>query len=206
MYKRRTNIQGIQDYTGVSLKNIIADLKEWYSITGDVIRRLENLKKKVEANFERLEDADSIIEYIDYCILLFQGYEADFKRILDEIVYRVEKRHIEIINQIFESSRNEEKYHNREFKREHIAKKLKDESLRPLLGEIYSLCGNLLLHNINLINLNRRLQTFIGSKGKRKRLSIEDSEVIQIKPNIFGLGINFNYIIKRFFGKLINKK
>ena len=77
MYKRRINIQGIQDYTGENLKNIIADLKEWYSITRDAIHRLENLKKKVEANFERLEDTDSIIEYIDYYVSLFQGFEAD---------------------------------------------------------------------------------------------------------------------------------
>jgi len=74
-----------------------------------------------------------------------------------------------------------------------------DKDISYLQDEIYSLCGNLLLHNINLSNLNRRLQTFIESKGKRKRLSIEDSEAIQIKPNIFGLGINFNYIIKHLF-------
>jgi len=169
MGERRINIQGIQDYTGVSLEDIIEDLKNWHSYTGETILRLKELKKEAQANFERLEEAEEIIEYISYCIILFQGYKADFKRLLDDIIQGVEERHVEIVKQIFESSRDEERYHNREFKREHIAKELKDESLRPLLDEIYSLVGGELLYNINLHNLSRRLQTFVGSTVSFKK-------------------------------------
>lgn len=206
MKKGRFNIQGLRDYTGVSLEDIIADLRKWHSLTGVVIRRLIELKDEIKSNLERLEDADSIIGYIDYFIDLFQGYETDFKRIVDEIGHRVEEKHIKIINQIFESSRNEEKLHSRGFKREHIAKNLKDESLRPLLDEIYIIFEDLLLRNINLSSLSRRLQTFIGNNVYRKKLPIDISEIIEIKPGIWGIRINFNYIIKRLFGWVRNKK
>jgi len=176
----RYNIQGLRDYTGVSLQDIITDLEDWHYKTGEVIRSLKELKVETEINAERLEDVESIIGYIDYCEDLFQGYESDFKRILDEISERVEDRHIESLQQIFKSSRDEEKSHNREFKREHFAKTLKDESMRPLLSEIYCLTGNQLLHNINLNSLSQRLKTFVGRKKKRKIIN---------NPWVIGVGV-----------------
>ncbi len=180
MEKGRYNIQGMRDYTGVSLEDIISDLKDWYHKTVVVIKRLKELRVEAETNAERLEDVESTIGYIDYCEDLFQGYESDFKRTLDEIREGVEDRHIESLHQIFKSSRDEEKLHNREFKREHLAKTLKDESIRPLLSEIYSLTGNQLIHNINLYALGQRLKTFVGRKTKRKMIN---------NPWVIGIGV-----------------
>ncbi|HIH96132.1 MAG TPA: hypothetical protein HA348_01340 [Thermoplasmata archaeon] len=53
---------------------------------------------------------------------------------------------------------------------------MKDESLRPLLDEIYSLTGNLLVQNKNLYSLNKRLKTFVGSKRNRQETIIQDDK------------------------------
>lgn len=175
MGKGRYNIQGFRDYTGVSLSDIISDLKGWLSTTSIVLKRLRELKMEAEANSQRLEDSDSIIGYIEYSIDLFEGFEADYRRILKEVKGGVEEKHIEILKQISETSRNERLY-NREFKNEHIVKTLKDESMRPLLDKIYEQAGNLLFHNLNLNSLSQRLRTYVG----RRRIWLYNPWVIGI--------------------------
>lgn len=177
MEKERLTYFGFTDYSVAPLELIISDLKkEYLSLTGIVIKRLEELKKKVNENFDRLEEPYEIINYIDCCSILFKGFEYDFKRLLNEIPNGIEERHLDIINQIWERSCYEERNSNRDFKREHIIGKLKDESLHPLLSEIYSLTGNLLVHNKNLSSLNKRLKTFVGSERNRQETIIQDDK------------------------------
>jgi hypothetical protein len=161
---------GWTDYSISSLEFIIKDLQEDYiPSTTDTIQRLEELRKKTIANSDRLEDPSSVINYIGFWVTLFQSFVYDLKRVLNEMPNGVEKKHIEIIRQIYKRSCHEEKDSYRGFKEDHIEKDLKDESLRPLLDEVCSVSGNLLGHNINLGSISKRLVTFIGSKPSKEK-------------------------------------
>jgi len=163
MTKKFYTLQGFRDYRGVPLKDIIEDLKEFEGNTNQAITKLVELYTEAKRNKNKLDDPESIINYIDSFLSIFKGFKNDFNR----VVYLLEKepvkeKHLDIINQIYESSVYENKYTAKEFKREHISRKLKDESIRPLLNDIYSLTGNATFHNWILIDLNKRLRTYLG--------------------------------------------
>ncbi len=72
--------------------------------------------------------------------------------------------------------------------------------MRPLLDDIYAETRDEIINYADLHNVIPRLKTYIGSKLKQEDnhgLTIDDTEAIELKPNIFGIGLNLNYIIKR---------
>lgn len=186
MSKRQlTLLGGWTDYSIASFELIISDLEEDYlPPTIEARKKLEELKKEVKANFERLDEPEEIINYIECCIILFQSFEYDLKRVLNELSNGVENRHVDIIKQIWERSCYEEKYSNREFKNEHIIG-LDDGPAHSLLSEIYSVSGNLLVHNKNLGDLSRRLKTFVGSRSlKKEKIRPQEPKPLRITPII----------------------
>lgn len=186
MSKRRlTVIGGWTDYSVASLELIISDLeKHYFAFVVETRNTLEELKKQVIANFERLDDHEGIINYIEYCIILFQSFEYDLKRVLNELSKGVENRHVDIIKQIWERSCHDE-YHTIEFKNEYIAKDMKDESMRPLLDDIYGKSRDQLVHNKNLGDLSRRLKTFVGSRSfKKEEIRLQEPKPLRITPII----------------------
>ena len=166
MEEDRITYVGWTDYSVASLELIVSDLKkDFHAKTVESIERLGELKKEVMDNFDRLDDPDEIIGYIEFCIRLFKSFEYDFKRILDEIPQGIQEKHIDIIKQIHERCRHEDKISVLGFKRDHIVRKMKDESLRYLVDEIYIVTRNITYDNkVLLFSLSNRLRTFIGSK------------------------------------------
>jgi hypothetical protein len=192
----RITFFGFTDYSLASLELIIRDLQEGYlSVAIDSIKRLEELKGETKRNSDRLRDANSVVDYIEYCITLFQGFAYDFKRILNEMPSGVENKHLDIIKQIYERSRDEKEESYREFKKEHIERDLRDESLRPLLDEIFKISGNAMTYNRNLWDLGKRLTTFVGC-----RINIEErkSRTPIIVPFPAPPGITWDRIEIRF--------
>ena len=201
MGKNRITFFGWTDYSVASLELIISDLKEEYLLpTGSVIKRLEELKKEVKENSDRLEDSHGIIYYINYWGALFRNFEDDFRRLSNETPNGIEERHIDIINNLWERSSYEIKHSRLSFKREHINKELKDESLRPLLDEICGLTSDLLANTRNLYSLNKRLKTFVGSKRNRQETIIQDDKkkLQEVIPFRTSPGITWQNITIRF--------
>ena len=133
MNEKRITFFGWIDYSVSTLEEIIKDLNDEYlQFTTASLEKLEKLKEEIQINFKSIEEADEIINYLDYCILLFEGFEYDYRRLLCEIPKGLENRHIDIIEHIYKRSRSDEKNQALGFKREHLNKELKDESFRPL--------------------------------------------------------------------------
>lgn len=178
MGENRITYFGWTDYTVASLELIISDLKkDFYTLTRERIEKLGEIKKEVMDNYKRLDDPEEIIGYIEFFITLFKSFEYDFKRILDEIPQGIETKHIDIINQIHKRCRHEDKISALGFKEEHIAKELKDESLRPLLDEIYIVTRDSTSRNkVLLPHLSKRLKTFIGSKPNGQEIIRQDEK------------------------------
>lgn len=183
MEKKRITVYGSIDYSVARLEDIISDLEEEYLyFTRKAIKKLQECKKKTKDNFKSLDKPDDIINYIDYFITIFQSFEYDINRLLAEMPDGIENTHIDIINQICVRYRHDE-IHAVEFKREHIERSLKDESLRPLIDDIYSESRNLLVKNKNLGSLSKRLQTFIGSRSLRKeKIRPQERKPLRITP------------------------
>lgn len=199
MARQRSAFRGGTDYTGVSLEDIYEHLREWRDSTQALIQKLTECKSQATENKNKLDHAEDINDFIDISIDLFKRFLPDYDRLLAEIPRGVKEAHIEILAQIVSRSEFHEDYCVR-FKKQHIEKSLRDESMRPLLDDIYAETRNEIINYADLHNVIPRLKTYVGSKLKQEEkhsLTIEDTEVLELKPNIFGIGLNLNYIIKR---------
>jgi DNA-binding transcriptional MerR regulator len=199
MARQRSALRGGTDYTGVSLKDIYEHLREWRDSTQALIQKLTEYKSQATENKNRLDHAEDINHFIDISIDLFKRFLSDYDRLLVEIPKGITDAHIEILAQIISRSDYHEDYCVR-FKNEHIEKSLRDESMRPLLDNIYAETRDEIINYSDLHNVIPRLKTYIGIKLKQEDnhgLTIDDTEAIELKPNIFGIGLNLNYIIKR---------
>jgi hypothetical protein len=86
---------GMTDYTGVSMDTILAHLVNWRDETQKAIEALTKARNETEKNRDDLDQADDIVEYIDYFVDLFGRYCADFPRLLAELPQGVTQAHVE---------------------------------------------------------------------------------------------------------------
>jgi hypothetical protein len=199
MTRQRSGIQGGTDYTGVSLADIYEHLRGWRESTNELIQKLAKYKSQVIAEKNKIDYTDDIIDFIEVSTDLFSRFLSDYDRLLAGMPRGVEQAHIEIISQIVRRS----EYHEEvcvQFKRDHIAKTLRDESMRPLLDDIYAETRGEIINYSDLHNVIPRLKTYLGCKlegDDRHRLTVDDTDVFELKPSMFGIGLNLNYVIKR---------
>jgi len=199
MTKQRDAIRGGTDYTGVSLEDIYDHFREWRESTNILIKKLTGFKSEAIQNKKNIDHIHDIIDFIDLSVDLFGRFLSEWDRLLAEIPRGVTEAHIEILSQIIGRSEFHEKSCV-QFKRDHIEKSLRDESMRPLLDHIYAETRNEIINYSDLYNVIPRLKTYVGSKLKgddRQRLTVDDTEVLELKPNVFGIGLNFNYLIPK---------
>ncbi len=158
----RSSLAGMTDYTGAPMSVILSHLRGWRTATADTIENLRAFRGKVERERKKLHSPEDILSYIQYFISLFERYLGDFERLLNELPNGVSSAHVEIVQQMYSSSKYEEQVCIN-FKHEHIERSLKDERLRGLIDDIYGESRQMLIDCRDLSNLTPRLRTFVGT-------------------------------------------
>lgn len=190
----RHYLAGWTDYTGVSLEDICQHLSEWEKLTRDTISQLEKYRATVKNKAELLENAREVTSYLNFFIDLFSRYLSDIQRLVRELPSGVTEAHVEIVRQLYRSSKTEDDVAIR-FRNTWIEKKLPHEEMRPLLDDIYADTRAVLIDYSDLSNLVPRLKTFVGSRG----LPTEVLPDLHLKPSFFGIGLNLNRLFARVY-------
>jgi hypothetical protein len=183
----RSMMAGMTDYTGVPLDDIVSHLRDWRDGTADTIKNLRGLNERVKVEKARLDGPTDILRYLDFFIDLFSRYLVDFERLLPELPENVSDAHIEMVRQIYDSSRQEDRTCV-SFKQEHIERGLKDESLRPLVDNVYQETRGMIIDYRDLSNLIHRLRTFVGiapntgAKADRRFAEMAIQEALKSLP------------------------
>jgi len=164
MVFERNILPGTTDYTGVPMEDILEHLKDWLINTDLVIKNISEEREKVKAKDTLFEDSEGILSYCDYFVELFSRYRNDLVRLNKEMPVAVTQSHLEIIHQLYRSSRNEAPSAI-EFKTEWISHRLPHNEVRPILDQIYKNARHLFEYFRDLPNLAQRLLTFIKPTG-----------------------------------------
>lgn len=200
----RSPFAGDTNYFGATIQDLVAHLIDWRTMTQESIDELHKLRAEVVEKKDRLDERDGILDFIDYMVNQFQRFITDFDRIIRELPSSVEERHVELIRRLAQRGRTLDQSCV-QFKQDYIRKPLKDERLRRLIDTVYSEPRSLTIDYADLFNLLGQLKTFVGTRVQSQQLSIEDVDVLELKPNVFGFGINLNHLVKRF-GRWWKKK
>lgn len=158
----RSFLAGMTDYTGAPMSVILSHLRGWRTATADTIENLRAFQDRAERERKKLDGPEDILSYIQYFTSLFERYLGDFERLLNELPHGVSAAHVEIVQQMYSSSKSEEQLCIN-FKHEHIERSLKDESLRGLIDDVYGESRQMLIDCRDLSNLTPRLRTFVGT-------------------------------------------
>lgn len=192
----RSYLAGMTDYTGISLEDVHAHLRDWLANTDKTIDVLRGYREKVENESNLLKNPREVISFIDHFVDLFTRYRNDLERLMTETKNEVTASHIEIVNQLYKSSMLEEQSTIR-FRDDWVYKTLPHEEMRPLLDGIYGNTRDMLIDYRDLSNLTPRLKTFVRGGSS----SSEAFPELHLKPNMFGIGININRILGRLLGR-----
>lgn len=199
MALKRSAVAGDTNYIGTDISDLRDNLTDWTDKLDDTISTLLISRHEVLGRHHELSNLDSILEFIETMISEFQGFNADLEMLFQGLPVSIEDRHIEISLTLYRRSR-ELDFLCRHFKAEHINVSLENENNRPLLDRIYKESRGMVLDLSDLNGFSQRLKSLAGNQERPAKISIEDIEILHLKPNIFGLGINLNYVFKRIFG------
>ena len=183
-------------YLGLTLDDIRQHFVTAQDETEITIEALSECLIETISNSAQLKNADDIVFYIECITEELQGFRNIFDRLIEELPKAVEEKHYEMLLEIAEYAKNLDEV-CLEFKRQHLEDPLKDESMRWLLDRIYKESRSQMLAYRSLFNLAMNLKTFVGTPESDRSLSIDDLDILELKPNIFGIGLNLNYLIKR---------
>ncbi len=195
MARVRSIFAGTTDYTGVPLADIVEHLEAWVENTEDSIKQLESLRAEVASAEGRLTSAQAVLSYIDYFVGLFSRYKNDLTRLADELPRGVTLGHIETVHQLVRSAAREDE-RTVIFKRREIEVALPDESMRGTLDEVYAQTREMLLDYADLDNVEKRLQALVGTAITAAQ-GENHLDALELKPNLFGVGLNLNYLVPR---------
>ncbi len=200
MVYERSPFAGDTDYTGVPMQDIILHLEDWRRNTDATIEKIERGIQKVKDQSWMFENSEEVVSFGEHFIDLFSRYRHDIDRLLNELPQEVTQAHIEIIEQIYKSSRHEERL-TVEFKQDFLHNNLSHEEVRQILGDIYASVRGRLVDFRDFSNLELRLRTFISAP--------QPSEVlpeIELKPSIYGFSIDLKRLFLRIKKWWLRKK
>jgi hypothetical protein len=189
----RATIAGMTNYTGVSLADIEVHLSEWESNTAAAARKLDALASRISQAPEKFKNPREVDRFCRRYSDLFQRYAADFHRLVAEMSNGVRESHVKLVRQLYEDARIEDNSILR-FRNDFVYTSLPDESVRPLLDDVYSEAREVMIDFQDLSNLAARLETFVGLDAPSKEVLAD----LHLKPNFFGIGLNLNRILARF--------
>jgi hypothetical protein len=189
----RATIAGMTDYTGVPFAAILDHLQEWERNTAGAADKLEASSRRISEIAGKLKNPREVASFCDRFAELFRRYAGDFRRLLAELPNGVRESHVKIIRQLYDSARLEDQSILR-FRNDFVYVTLPDESARSFLDTIYSEAREVMIDFQDLSNLAPRLETFVGSERPKEVLTD-----LQLKPSFFGIGLNLNRIIARFW-------
>ena len=171
-----------EPYTGfpifnvATLMDIIGHVIELTDEVNDTSNNLKKYKQEVTKNREQIDNPGEIIGYIEYAIIIMEKYSIELRRLTKELNQSVKEQHVISFEQLCEDVIYNDKYNNKEFKREHIARDLKNEEFRPLLSNIYADTGNVLYSLRICADIGKRLKALVGAENTRYNQD-EDSEI-----------------------------
>jgi hypothetical protein len=193
----RSVFAGGTDYTAVPLSDILEHLQGWSEALAADITWLGGYRRRLAA-FGPNHDTSDGLAYTDYFIDLFTRYRQDIDRLRVELPIGVYSRHIELVDQLYRGAREAE---DRcvDFKRHHQLDGLSpNDKLQHTLAEAYRHTRGAVVDLFDLSNMIPRLQTFLVHTEPERHVL----DALELKPNLFGIGLNINHLLKQFLRRL----
>ncbi len=134
-----TSEQPVGDQNAPStVPDVVERLRQWQTATGEAIAALRAERQEAEAQSNRLESPQAVLEYVDFFLERFTGAVADVGRIAGELAAGPRQEHIDALRQLASNAAVEQR-RCVTFRDKWINRTLPYEQVRPMLNRMSTL-------------------------------------------------------------------
>lgn len=192
----RASIAGATDYSHQSFEDMVSDLEY-------LVQRLKRASRIFDITIKKLKK----VNYWDKVDIDFQcllAYATKFhetsiqeiSEILSEIQDEVRPDHITRIDRLGKTAIELNIDYGKVWHQQYQNKEYGNKDFK-LVETLYGEGRQMAVDMIDLRNLVKRLQDFIGKKTKPKQVKQSFLDIIKLEPNWFGIGLNLKKLIAR---------
>ena len=204
---KRSLFVGDTDYTGVPLDDILEHFRDWKAGLETDLVMIENLRARIAQELSAPADRNAGVEFLNYIRDRFSRYVGDFTRLLDEVPYGVHERHVAILEQLCEDARRVDDGCVLFKQRNNLeGVDFAGDDPQALLADMYAALRDSVVDLFDLCNVIPRLRTFVGAPSSVRAPETSITGVLELKPNLFGLGLNLNYLFDKFLRRVRRSK
>jgi hypothetical protein len=188
---KRSALAGLTNYSGASLEDVIDQLRQWRGMIDETFAVLGECRSALDTS-ERgaLQGLDDVSRFVGFSLAWFTSFAANLDRLVAELPVAVLPAHDELIGQMLAERAAQERYcidfRNR---RERLPREDAE-----IAEKAYVEARSALVDLLDLDNVRVRLRTFVGVVSPSHGAS-DSLKALELKPNVFGVGLNVNYII-----------
>ena len=194
----RSLFAGMTDYSHQSFEDMILDLKIW-------IKNLKEVSDLFPANIQKLKESQywdkvnaDFQMLLHYSIKFYDTSIREISEMVKEIQEEVRSDHIARIRRLYKTASELDRDYGRIWHQNYRHKEYGNKDFK-LVEDLYAQGRDMAIDMRDLSNLAARLEDFVGKKAQPKRKAQPGINLLELKPNFFGLGINLNELIKKFF-------
>lgn len=196
---KRSLFVGDTDYTGVPLDDILEHFRDWKAGLETDLVMIENLRARIAQELSAPADRNAGVDFLNYIRDRFSRYVGDFTRLLDEVPYGVHERHVAIVEQLCEDARRVDDGCVLFKQRNNLeGVDFAGDDPQALLADIYARLRDSVVDLFDVCNVIPRLRTFVGAPLSAAAREPSLTDAFELKPNVFGFGLNLNYILNWF--------
>lgn len=197
-------LAGDTNYTPQTLHEMSTDLKEWIDSLEATCKKLRMVSTGLQQSGYWENMYSGFQDLVLYCIEVYERAKTEIQEVLSEITKEVQTHHIARLVAIGKTADKLNHQLGQMWHREYPDKLMQYGNPEFKKVELlYSEARNMAAEMLDLTNLATRLQDFVGKKNNYSNSTVGLNEVIDLKPNFMGLGLNINALIKKFFKKKI---
>ena len=182
---------GDTDYSRQSLDDMIGDIENW-------VKNIHSTQDFFKQTLQLLDESGYLEQHVpaDFKILISRSIEIlktsieELDEISHELAIEVRQDHVRRLYSLGLAANKMNRYYGIVWHQQFPNKEYGDVNFR-LVEDLYSKGRDTLIDMMDLCNLSERLKDFVGKKAK------SNIDLLELKPNLFGVGLNFNNIIKK---------
>jgi hypothetical protein len=198
----RSSLAGTTDYDHQSLNNMIDDLKDWILSLSAVVGEVINLKNGLKENDYWKKVYVEFRNITEYNLKFYKNSINEFNEIIKELNDGVLEHHVKRIQNAYEVANRINIRIGEIWHREYPSRNMDFDNPNFLsVQKIYCVIRDMAADMLDLSNLSGRLEDFVGKKMMDNKQTKNNQDIIDVKPNFFGIGLNLNNLWKKYIKK-----
>lgn len=195
----RSPLAGMTDYSGLPLADLIEQLSIWRNDATRAAEALQLYLDRARTEAPEFPGSSDVAGFVRTMQNELSRFSSNFDRLTRELPLAVLPAHLALVEQMVQKSDMCDRLCVG-FKNRHIETHVSHDTLRRLFDRIYQDSREFFIDIQDLSNLATALQTFIGVQPlpptrDAPTLPVEALPALTLKPNVFGLGFNLNYVL-----------